>query len=249
MASIRLRVLVLLALLGSLGCKSDDTSNNPQGMPDNLVASDFIDHGDNILWEGRIKGTSITFDSTGKQVGIEEGESDNKATIGATILVDGFSVRPLYVYDADGGVSGDAPIGYIGIINGNLSLVTFTEHDVVTVLPKQIKVGEWTPSTKIPVEAKSEFKILEYYPKFTNGVGRTYSDVIKTIASYSDSTMNHSGKDFYQRNDIDLEIYYAKGVGPVEIVVKKYDERSYDASKSNAKYRRLASGTASRTNE
>jgi hypothetical protein len=247
MAPIRLRLFILVALLGSLGCKTDDTSNNPQEVPADLVAADYIDQSDNLIWEALIKGSSIIYDSTGKQVSKEEGESNNKATIGASTVVGGFNVRPLYVYDADGGRSGEGPLCYIGMINGNFCFLT-EDDQVVTVLPKQVKIGEWTPSSKIPTLAKSEFKIVEYFPTFTNGAGKKYEKVIKTSASYEDSVWSRS-EDFHQQNDVQLDIYYAKGVGPIEIEVHKYEQEELNESTRITRARHISVGTASRTND
>jgi hypothetical protein len=247
MAPIRLRLLILAVLLGSLGCKTDDTTNNPQEVPADLVAADYIDQGENLVWEALIKGSAIIYDSTGKQVSKEEGESNNRASIGRATVKGGYNVRPLYVYDADGGMSGDGPLCYIGMVNGDFCFLT-EDDQAVTVLPKKVKIGEWTPSLEIPALANSEFKVVEYFPTFTNGAGKKYEKVIKTSSSYEDSVWSRS-EDHGVQHDVKIDMYFAKGIGPIEIVVHKYDQEMLDEYTRAIKARHVHVGTASRTND
>jgi hypothetical protein len=233
-------------LLASQGCSSD-SSNDPQPVPADLVAEDYIDQGDNILWLARAKWTVKTFDDNGNETGVDQSEANCKATIGATTQVGGFTVRPLLVYDEDGDINGGGPIGYIALFNGNLSFMTIRDYEVITALPKELKDGKtWTPYTNVHPSMQSLFKVAAHFPTFTNTAGKTYSNVLKTSHTYSDAVIWGNSK-HGELHDTNFDIYFAKGIGPIEIVVNKFDYRSLSISGSEG--HQLWSGTVSRTNE
>jgi hypothetical protein len=247
MASIKLRLLILVTIVSLNGCDRSDSSNDPQEIPADLVASDYMDPEDNLLWQGLIKGAITTFDSLGKVVGVDEFETTGKATLGVKQVIDGFTVRPIYAYNNKGSVTGRGPLAFLGLIDDNISVMVQGDHEIVTALPRQLKTGkEWLPVAQIPRTVESTFKILSHLPTFTNSAGKKYNDVIRTSLTYSDEISWWMRNVHGLQHECEAEVYYAKGIGPVEFVVSKFDDR---IQLPEYKYHKRYVGTASRTND
>ncbi len=217
------------------GCnKSSGTS--PDNPPVAGSGADYFPLSGNQTLSGKVTYQAVAFDSSGKVTGSYAiTGQDVKGYVGTSVPAGDMQGYPLYGYSQDGKTL--MPSAVVAA-EQNQSVVLFEQPGQnIVMLPKDLSVGtEWVANPFSPPDQQLTLKITGSKSSYANSAGSTYSDVIVVNASYLDSAVTPSdyrydGTDYwysyrdtsYSRIDASLDMYFAKGVGLVDVKVSKYD--------------------------
>jgi hypothetical protein len=254
--------LVLLLLLG--GCDKT-SSTGPGDTASTGSGSDYFPLTGNQTMTAKATGQTVAYDSLGNVMQIQAvSQQSVKGFIGSSVAVGGTQSYPLYSFSTDG-TTMNATKAFVAHDNG--SVVGFSSGaslaQYITALPADLKVGTtWVANPSDLPGRQFTLKVVDNKSSYTNSAGKTYSDVIKVKAAYSDSTVSVSSQDTswsyttFQKTNINVDICFAKGIGLVDVQVNQYESiykysgyYSFGTKYYFSSYNRtVTSGTIGRTN-
>jgi len=219
----------------SYGC-SNNSSTGPGSSQVSGKGSDYFPLTGNQTVSGKVTYQEVVYDSTGKvRESYAATNQDVHGYIGLAVFIDGLQGYPLYGYAKDGKTL--VPSNVVAAEDSQ-TVVLFTQAGQnVILLPKNLDVGtKWIANPFSPVNQQVTLKVTDSQSSYNNSAGKTYSNVIKVNAAYSDSVTTPHNESYYSNTywyswhetsfakiTADVDIYFAKGVGLVDVKVNQYD--------------------------
>jgi hypothetical protein len=236
--------LVAILSIATLSCKSDSTGSNDTSFSGR--GADYFPVKGTDLVSARFTGAMTWYDISGAITERDNIDQDRTAFVSGTTMRSGLPFFSVLGYDDFGNPSGGPDVF---LSNTNDKVLAVGRRDAPgTVLPAQLSVGTtWNPDPHGSPSYKATVK--EHLGSYTNSRGNAYSDVIRIEASWIDSTTTDYGWTV-STHVIDAAgtIYFAKGVGPVEVRIDRFNEHGYNKTSGNITdyARQTMGGTASR---
>jgi hypothetical protein len=263
--SLFLLIGLLSMLMFSWGCNKDSTTAPTDTASISGSGSDYFPLTGNQTIIGKATGQTVIYDSLGNIVQSQAiSQQQVKGYIGTATTVGGLQAYPLYSYQSDGTTLSSTNSF---IAQNSQAIVGFGSNasisQLVTALPAELKVGKtWTANPTDPLNKEVTLQIVANKTTYTNSAGQTYSNVIDVNATMSDSTLTttnyYYGPGFNYsivsiiKKKVNADIYFAKGIGFVDIQLNQYEEMekdTYGGLFSGSYYsRKSTTGTLGRSN-
>ncbi len=227
--------ILLLLIVFNFGCNKSSTTS-PRDFEVSGSGSDYFPlAGDQtISWTGAYQ--FVGYDSTGKIMGGQTvANQPVKGYIGTATAIGGTQAYPIYGYNQDGTNMSSTGL-LIGQDNGSI-VVLESAGEEVTLLPADFQVGtKWVANPFSQQRDQVTMEIAGGKSSYANSAGKTYSNVMEVMISFSDSVTsnNHDSYDYgtgwysYHQTDstqltAKASMYFAKGVGLVDLKVDQFE--------------------------
>lgn len=214
-----------VVLFAIISCTKDD-SNPLSNSNFSGIGSDYLPLSSGHIINAMVSGSATEYDSLGRVTDFSQISNEPyNSTIGASTFLRNVNAFPIF-----GNNNNQSELaGYLSNNNGEIiGFDNVTNSQSVVVLPAELSAGkEWVINPNSPVNEQFKAKLIENLISFTNSAGRTFQNVIKIEISYNDLSsgtydppMNGS---WYEKRDIEGNIFLAKGVGIVGAIVNNYE--------------------------
>ena len=232
----RIRNLLFVAAIVSItawSCKTNSTGSNngpTDSGPYDTKGSDYITLTANTQVSAHFRGAARSYDINGSLTQLDSMDQDRIAVIMSNAVMLGLPGYSIGAYDDYGHLTRNGqPIAYAAITNGIVYASDNNLVDKAIVLPNDLSAGSWNPDPN----GNPEFiaNLTNHMASFTTYNGNTYSNVIEVTASQHDSNaynnyINNNEWDIRVTN-ITANIYFAKGVGPIQFDLAQAEQHSY----------------------
>jgi hypothetical protein len=248
--------ILVFCLMLNFGCDKD-SNTGPAGSVLIGFGSDYFPLKGAQTIYGKGEYQVMEYDSTGRIIQSHaEADLIGKGYIGPQTNVAGLPCHFLYGYHQNGEIE----YSNVAMVNYNQSVIAFQQPDqICTILPSEIVIGaKWIINPFVPLYQQVTAQIMDFRPSYTNSAGEKFSNVIRIRIMYFDSATtphyyyySYGNKGWqsycdttYEEVNVNVDIYFAKGVGPVDIKVNQIDgtrkfwrvDSTYSSSTLNVQY-------------
>jgi hypothetical protein len=225
--------VIVIVSLTAWSCKTDSTGSNgtTNSGPYDTKGSDYVTLAANTQVSGHFRGAARNYDINGSLTGLDSIDQNRIAAIMSNAVWLGLSGYSIGVYDDYGNLTNNGqPVAYAaeanGIVyaNGNDPSNNVAEREIL--LPNDLSAGSWNPDAN--GDPAYIANLTNHMASFTTYNGNTYSNVIEVTASQHDSNTYSDYNGWYIRvSNLSANIYFAKGVGPIEFDVAQAEQHNY----------------------